>query len=289
MSVRTYHTKAFSCTVVRKSNRITLPCVTLDWLPSNWYMYLYQNKNENIIKKSYPLQYLSLWFGWSVWIHLESGKGKPSSLILFWSEECLMGKGDDTCRKIVKEEYFTFVTWARLVLQLYAYRTQMLIVQSQQTYNVVITSLQRRSNVTTLQRRCNDVVATLCVCWGCTFTLHILCDICKLTHVTQKRTISSYLITSWISQQTTWPGCSLSANTFNNYPNIFQDKQWKVCLGCEKLIWVLQGRIQIGVWSGSTLFAQVCLSEYGSVSTITWSNRTTSEIILHPPPPPPFF
>ena len=27
------------------------------------------------------------------------------------------------------------------------------------------TSLQHRCNVTTLQRRCNDVVATLCVCW----------------------------------------------------------------------------------------------------------------------------
>ena len=36
---------------------------------------------------------------------------------------------------------------------------------SQQTHNVVTTSLQRRCNVTTLQRRCNDVVATLCVCW----------------------------------------------------------------------------------------------------------------------------
>ena len=33
----------------------------------------------------------------------------------------------------------------------------------QQTHNVVTTSLQR--NVTTLQRRCNDVEATLCVCW----------------------------------------------------------------------------------------------------------------------------
>ena len=27
------------------------------------------------------------------------------------------------------------------------------------------TSQQRRCNVTTLQRRCNDVVRTLCVCW----------------------------------------------------------------------------------------------------------------------------
>ena len=27
------------------------------------------------------------------------------------------------------------------------------------------TSLQRRCNVTTLQRRCKDVDATLCVCW----------------------------------------------------------------------------------------------------------------------------
>ena len=33
-----------------------------------------------------------------------------------------------------------------------------------QIHNVATTSLQRRSNVT-LQRRCNDVVTTLCVCW----------------------------------------------------------------------------------------------------------------------------
>ena len=28
------------------------------------------------------------------------------------------------------------------------------------------TSQQRRHNVVTLQRRCNDVAATLCACWG---------------------------------------------------------------------------------------------------------------------------
>ena len=36
---------------------------------------------------------------------------------------------------------------------------------TQQTYNVATTSLQRCCNVVTLQRRCKDVVATLCVCW----------------------------------------------------------------------------------------------------------------------------
>ena len=36
---------------------------------------------------------------------------------------------------------------------------------SQQTRNVAGTSLQHRCNVRTLQRRCNAVVATLCVCW----------------------------------------------------------------------------------------------------------------------------
>ena len=36
---------------------------------------------------------------------------------------------------------------------------------SQQTHNISPTSLQRRCNVRTLQRRCNDVVRTLCVCW----------------------------------------------------------------------------------------------------------------------------
>ena len=35
---------------------------------------------------------------------------------------------------------------------------------SQQTHNVLTTTLQRRCNVVTLQRRRNDVVATLCVC-----------------------------------------------------------------------------------------------------------------------------
>ena len=34
------------------------------------------------------------------------------------------------------------------------------------THNVQTTSLQRRCNVVTLQRRCNDVVVTLCVCWA---------------------------------------------------------------------------------------------------------------------------
>ena len=38
-------------------------------------------------------------------------------------------------------------------------------VISQQTHNVAKTSLQRRYNVVTLQRRCNDVVATFGVCW----------------------------------------------------------------------------------------------------------------------------
>ena len=36
---------------------------------------------------------------------------------------------------------------------------------TQQTRCVAGTSLQCRCNVTTLQRRCSDVVATLCVCW----------------------------------------------------------------------------------------------------------------------------
>ena len=40
----------------------------------------------------------------------------------------------------------------------------------QQTHNVATKSLQRRCNVTTLQRRCNDVVETLRVCWGETNT-----------------------------------------------------------------------------------------------------------------------
>ena len=35
-----------------------------------------------------------------------------------------------------------------------------------QKHIVPTTSLQRRCNVVTLQRRCKDVVATLCVCWG---------------------------------------------------------------------------------------------------------------------------
>ena len=43
-------------------------------------------------------------------------------------------------------------------------------VYSQQTHNVAGTSLKRCCNVTTLQRRCNDVVATLCVCWVWTAT-----------------------------------------------------------------------------------------------------------------------
>ena len=38
-------------------------------------------------------------------------------------------------------------------------------IAAQQTHNVITMSLQRRCNVTTLQRRCNDVDATLCVCW----------------------------------------------------------------------------------------------------------------------------
>ena len=36
---------------------------------------------------------------------------------------------------------------------------------SQQTHNVETTSLQRRCNVVMLQRRCKDVVSTLCVYW----------------------------------------------------------------------------------------------------------------------------
>ena len=36
---------------------------------------------------------------------------------------------------------------------------------SQQTHNVATTSLQRLCNVVTLQRRYNNVPATLCVCW----------------------------------------------------------------------------------------------------------------------------
>ena len=41
----------------------------------------------------------------------------------------------------------------------------MVLGRSRQTYIAVTTSLECRCNVTTLQRRCNDVVATLCVCW----------------------------------------------------------------------------------------------------------------------------
>ena len=36
---------------------------------------------------------------------------------------------------------------------------------SKQTHNLATTLLQRRCNVKTLQRRCNDVDATLCVSW----------------------------------------------------------------------------------------------------------------------------
>ena len=41
----------------------------------------------------------------------------------------------------------------------------LLFLHTKQTHNVAGTSLKRRCNVTTLQRRCNDVIATLCVCW----------------------------------------------------------------------------------------------------------------------------
>ena len=37
---------------------------------------------------------------------------------------------------------------------------------TQQTHNVAGTSLQRRCNVLTLRRRCNDIVATVCVYWA---------------------------------------------------------------------------------------------------------------------------
>ena len=40
-----------------------------------------------------------------------------------------------------------------------------LYLETKQTHNVLTTSLQRRCEVVMLQRRCNDVVATLCVCW----------------------------------------------------------------------------------------------------------------------------
>ena len=37
---------------------------------------------------------------------------------------------------------------------------------SQQTHNVAGTSLQRRCKVSALQRHCNGVVGTLCICWA---------------------------------------------------------------------------------------------------------------------------
>ena len=46
---------------------------------------------------------------------------------------------------------------------------------TQQTHSVATTLLQRRCNVTTLQRRCYDVVWTLCVCWVMT-----VCQIANL-------------------------------------------------------------------------------------------------------------
>ena len=50
---------------------------------------------------------------------------------------------------------------------------------SQQTHNVPSTSLQRRCNVMTLQRRCKDVVATLCACW-------VICHLLSLINVLTK-------------------------------------------------------------------------------------------------------
>ena len=45
----------------------------------------------------------------------------------------------------------------------------------QQTHNVTTTSLQRRCNVVTLHRRCNDVPATLCVCWEVPVLVLLFC------------------------------------------------------------------------------------------------------------------
>ena len=45
------------------------------------------------------------------------------------------------------------------------YKVVIKAVYTQQSHNVTTTSLQRRCNVMTLQRRCYDVIVTLCVCW----------------------------------------------------------------------------------------------------------------------------
>ena len=57
----------------------------LDWPPSNWYM----NQHKNYIYFTKILSFVM-------------------SFSLIWLIS-MTGKGDDVCRKIVKEEYFTFV------------------------------------------------------------------------------------------------------------------------------------------------------------------------------------
>ena len=52
---------------------------------------------------------------------------------------------------------------------------------TQRHINVFTTSLQRRCNVMTLQRRCNDVVTTLCVC-SVVFWLQIAIEPFALFH-----------------------------------------------------------------------------------------------------------
>ena len=60
----------------------------IDWLPSNWYM----NQHKNYFKFTKILSF-----------------GMSFSLIWRIIYEFLTGKGDNMCRKIFKEEYFTFV------------------------------------------------------------------------------------------------------------------------------------------------------------------------------------
>ena len=51
---------------------------------------------------------------------------------------------------------------------------------TQQTHNVVNTLLQRGCNITKVQPRCNDVDATLCICWVFTKSLFATTDVSKL-------------------------------------------------------------------------------------------------------------
>ena len=123
--------------------------------------------------------------------------------------------------------YKTYFTWFLSIV--------VCAVISQQTQNAVTTSSLRHCNVTTLQRRCDDVVAKLCVCWD-DILLHVL-----ILAIRSSAARSSTLLSGMFSRVSYSSSNARTAGLFSCCPLCFSFVLWLFSMYCRQYLHLVWG------------------------------------------------